>query len=878
MSWWRRLWTRKRMDVELEKELRFHLEEHVAELIVQGHSQNEAQRLAHLELGGPQQVRENCRDARGARWLEDLWQDFRYALRALRERPGFSAMALLTLALGVGATSVMFTVINSVLLKPLSYPESERLVTLREHTEDFGEPWGFSYRIFRDCQNESHSLDLAAWTYGGGTVSAPGEPEYIVSRQISSELLPVLGITLPLGRVFHADEDRSGAPPVAIISYNFWQRRYGGSRTVIGESLVFEGKPYTVIGVTPAGFQIFAEGEADVLTPLGQNTEPQMANPSANFIHVLGRLRPGVTLKDARAEAALLARHRAEAYPQAYQGEGIVAVPLQQDLVGDVRSTLWLLLGAVSLLLLIACVNVASLLLARAVSRGRELAMRVALGASRGRLVRQCLTESALLSLIGGFLGIVFAAFGVRPFVLLWPGNLPRAEEVHLDWRVMLFALAASLLCGLLFGLAPALRAPAQEMGHALRAGSRTVVGSSRRLHSTFVVTEIALAAVLLVSAGILGRAMLRLAAVNPGVDVHNLVTAQVALSPWTTAEPAKARAAWQDFLLRTRRVPGVQSAALADIVPMREGENWLGYSITAALPPPNQTPSALASAATPDYLQVMGIPLRQGRFLDDHDQLGSEPVVVIDEMLAQHAFGGKDVIGRSLWVPAMGSGPLRVVGVVGHVLPSGAAGSSLSREGDQIYYPFAQVPDRLLHFFSSVMKVAVRTNISSWSVAEALRGEARRQGSDLYEVRTMEQLARASLARQRFLLQLFAVFAALALLLACIGIYGVLAYLTSQRVPEIGVRMALGATSHNVIWLVVRESLGMILVGAGLWIAASLATGHLLQRLVTGAQTIELATSALMISVLIAAALLASFVPARRASRVDPLHVLRQE
>lgn len=878
MIWWKRLWRRRQMEAQLEKELSFHLEQHTAHLVARGEAPDEARRQARLALGGPEQVKEKCRDARGTRWLEDLLQDSRYALRTFRQKPGFTVVALLILALGIGATTVMFTVINSVLLRPLSYPEPDRLVTLRGLTQQLGEFWGFSNLDFGDVKRESHTLALAAWSYGGGTISEPGEPEYVNGRQISAELFSTLGIAPVQGRAFRPDEDRPGAAAVAIISYGLWQRDFGGDLSAISRSLVFEGKPYAVVGISPPGFQL--DGEADVFTPLEQTTDPRMQNRRARFLRVVARLRPGFALTEGRAELVLIARHLAEEYTESNAGLSMNTYPLQRELIGDVGSTLWLLLCAVGLVLLIACVNIASLLLARAVSRERELAMRVALGAGRSRLARQCLAESTMLGVGGGVLGVVLATVSVHPFVTLWPGSLPRAEEVHVDWRVLVFAVAASLLSGFLFGLAPALRVPVRGVEQVLRAGARSVAGSSRRLHSAFVISEIALAVVLLVSAGMLGRTLLALSCLDPGLNVHDLMAARFALSPNTPGNPEQIRAAWQDVVDRARRVPGVESVALADIIPMREGENSLPYWTTAAPPPPNQEPLALASCVTPDYLKVMGIPLRQGRFFSEHDRMGSEPVVVIDANLAQHAFGRKDAVGKHLWIPAMGAGPVLVVGVVGHVRHWGLASDDQSRVRDQIYYPFAQVPAPLLHFFSSVMSIAVRTTVPPLTVVEPLRQQLRGAAGDqaLYEVRTMEQLVSASLARQRFLLLLFGIFAGLALLLACIGIYGVLAYLTSQRVPEIGVRMTLGATAQDVMRLILRQSLVMIFVGVGVGIVAALAAGRILNRAVEGMRPADASTFAITILVLVIAAVSASLIPARRASRLDPVSALRQQ
>jgi predicted permease len=883
MNWGQRLLHRSEMEEKLDKELRFHLEQHTKELIARGFSPGDARRRARLSLGGPEQVKEECRDARGTRWLEDFGQDFRYAMRMLRHRPGFAAVAILTLALGVGASTVMFTVVNGVLLRPLPYPEPNKLVAMHGHSETWNEKiygeQNLAYPDFLDCKRESHFVTLAGSIFNDGTVSGSGDPEHVDFQEISANLFSVLRINLAQGRDFLPEDDQPGAEPVAILGRRFWQKHFSGRADALGASVTLDGKLYTIVGITPAGFRL-RDSEPDLLTPMGQDTAQFLKSRGPHPVGVVGRLLPGATLVQAQEEMDSIGRHLAEQYKDTNAGRSFKVERLRAN-VGEVGSTLWLLLGAVGLVLLIACTNVASLLLARAVSRERELAIRGALGAGRGRLVRQCLTESALLGIFGGTLGVVLAALGIQPFVAFWPGALPRSEEVQLDWRVLLFALSVSLLSGILFGLAPALRAPAGELEQVLRAGGRSVAGSSRRLHSSFVISEVALAVVLLVAAGMLGRTLLHLSSLDPGVNVRNVLVSRMTLSPGVLGDPGRIRAAWQDVLERARRVPGVRSVAIVDTFPMREGDNTLGYWTSADVPPEKERPLTLATSVTPEYFNVMGIPLRQGRFLSEQDRMGGEPVVVIDEVFAQQAFGGgQNAVGKRLWMPNMDYGPFVVVGVVGHVRHWGLAGDDKAQIRAQFYYPFAQLPEKYLRRWSELMSIAVRTEIAPLSEVESLRRELRGAAGDqvLYEVHTMEQLASDSLALQRFLLLLFGIFAGLALVLACIGIYGVLAYLTGQRVPEIGIRMALGARPASVIWLVLRQSLGMIVIGTALGTAAALAGGRVLQRLVAGMQPTEISTFAVMIPLMVLAALFASFLPARRASRVDPVIALRQD
>lgn len=894
MSWLSRLFSRKRMDAALEKEMHFHIEQHTHDLIERGYAPDEAHRQALIALGGEEQVKEECRDARGTRWLEDLIQDMGFALRSLWQKPGFAAVALLTLALGTGATTLIFTLINGVLLKPLPYANADRLLVLQEKTDystRIGDLWAFAYPNYADCKREVTGLDLMAFLYNGGTVSTAKNAEFVDAYDVSADLFPLLGVRMVHGRSFLREDDRMGAPPVAILGYGVWQRLFGGDENAVGKSVTFDQKTYSIVGIAPPGFALEGglelQGETGLFTPLGQETAPFLARRDRHGLGVWARLHPGTSLNDARTQLAVIGTRLARQYPDSNKGRTFIADQLRPE-VGDslpgfannTRSTLWLLFGAVTLVLLIACVNVASLLLARAVSRERELAIRVALGASRARVIRQCLTESAVLGLLGGGLGVSVAFLALGPFIAFWPGGLPRAGEAHLDWHVMLFGLAVSLLSGLLFGLAPALRVPVRNLEQALRAGARTLAGTSRRMHSSYVISELALAVVLLVSAGILARTLLRLSSLNPGIDIQNVFTGRMALAPSTLKDPAATRVVWDNVVASAREVPGIEAVSLVDTVPMREGSNPMGYSTKPGVSPSDSTqPTALGSSVTPDYLKVMRIPLREGRFFTEQDRLNTARVVVIDDVMARKAFPGEDPVGKPIWLD-LGSDPWTVIGVVGHVRYWGLASDDQAQIREQLYYPFAQVPDQWVRRWSELMSIAVRTKVEPLTVLPVLRQAVRGETGDqvIYQVRTMEQLASRSIARQRFLFVLFGLFASLALLLACIGIYGVLAYLTTQRVPEIGIRIALGANPSRVVRLVMRQSLRMILIGVVLGACGALAATSVLQRLVDGVEKADPSSFVLMILVLMVAALAASFIPARRASRIDPLKALRQE
>jgi predicted permease len=870
------------MDRQLDKELRFHLDQHTEDLIDRGLDPTSAHRQASMALGGLEQVREDCRDARGFRWLEDLWQDVGYTVRSLFKNPGFTVAVLLTLALGAGATTIVFTAINGVLLKPLPYSEPDRLLAVHARStawnvKAFGEQ-NLAYLDFLDNRQQAHSLMLAGWVFDGGTVSRPGDPKYVDLRKASDNLFSALGVTPVLGRFFSAAEDHEGGTHVAVLGYSFWRGHFGGNPDVIGQSLVLDTTTYTVVGVAPESVRLGGR-EGDVYTPLGQDNAGYMRDRRPHPVTVIARLRPGTSLVVAQDELTAIGRGLAAQYPASNKDRTFTAARLRAN-VGDAGTTLWLLLGSVGFVLAIACVNVASLLLARSVARDRELALRSALGAKSGRLMRQCLAESTVLALCGGFLGILLASVGMRPFIAFWPGVLPRSEEVQLDWRVFMFTAGVSLLTGLLFGLAPALRGSTHDLERRLRVGARTIAGTSRRLQSTFVVCEVAIAVVLLVSAGMLGRTLWRLSLLDPGLDIRNVIVSRVALSPVTLADTGRIRAAWQDVLERAHRVPGIRAVATVDTVPMRQGNNQLGYWPSADLPPVNKQPLALATCVSDEYLNVMGIPLRRGRFFDDRDRIGSRPVIIIDDVLARDAFANADPIGKMLWVPDIGAEPYEVVGVIGHVRHWGLGGDDQAGVRAQFYYPLSQLPDRFLTRWSQLMSIAVRTDIESLSVLPALSHELQGAAGDqvLYGTRTMDQLANNSLATQRFLLFIFAAFASLALLLMAVGVYGVLAYLTNERVPEIGIRIALGESPGRVMREVIGGSLAMTSAGVVIGLLGAAAAARVLVHNVDGMSRMDVSTSALAVCILLTAAAVASWIPALRASRVDPIIALRLE
>jgi len=808
-----------------------------------------------------------------------LLQDLKYGLRMLARNPGFTAVAVLTLALGIGANTAIFSVVNGVLLRPLPYPEPDRLVQVYERSAQFNE-MSVSYPNFLDWERMNRSFAGIAASRGESfNFTGGGQPEYIPGAVVTANFFSVLGVKPLQGRTFTPDEDRRGANPVAMVSEGLWKRRFAGDTAVLGKSLVLDGQVYTVVGIVPRDCHLL--DPAEVITPLWQwrrrmQLERREDHPG---IRVVGRLRPGVSLPQARADMENIAHSLAQAYPKTNEGQGTTVVPLKNDIVGDVRPMLLLLQAAVGFVVLIACANVANLLLARSVARKREVAVRVALGASRGRVIRQFLTESVLVSLAGGGVGLLLASWGSAPLLGAVPGGLPRNEAIALDGSVLLFTLVISLFTGFLFGLAPALESSRSNVQEALKEGGRSAVGGQRRTQSALVVSEVVLALVLLAGAGLLIRTLQRLWDVNPGFNPQHILTMQVALSPTLVDDPSAIRTAWRQLLDRVRNMPGVESAAVTILVPLSGDDNEMPFW-TSGQPPSSmaQMPEALTYITTPGYVRTVGISLLRGRYFTEQDSESSRKVVVIDDVLAGHFFPGQDPIGKQLELYMLG--PAEIVGVVGHVKHWGLDADDSAKIRDQLYFPFFQIPDQFMAQAKTGLTLALRTGSNPVSVISAVSKQVMGPGGDqpVYNVRSMEQLISSSVARRRFLRMVLVIFAGLALALAAIGIFGVISYSVSQRTHEIGIRMALGAERRDVMKLVVGRGLALALAGIAIGLAAALGLTHFLAGMLYGVRPTDPITYVFASLLLTVVAVAACYIPARRATKVDPMVALRYE
>ena len=879
-------------EAEIVEELSQHAEDRYQELRSAGVADAEARRIALEELSGHELLEAGLQAvershagepielgmAGKGRLLADFGQDIRYGFRTLRKNPGFAAVAMLTLAFGIGANTVVFSVVNGVLLRPLSYPDPDRLLRIWETTPEFGES-SAAYPNYLDWRRENHSFtDMAAMRGDDFNFTGTGEPEQVPGEYVSASLFPVLGTRLFLGRSFLPEEDRQGAGCTVILSYRFWQQRLSGDPNILGRALTFNGASCTVVGVLSEDFRF--RQIASIFRPIEQwNSVGLRTREEHPGLQVIGRLKPGVTMESAQAELAAICSALGRQYPKSNAGHGTKVVRLKEDMVRYIRPTLLLLAGAVGFVLIIACANVANLLLARSTARKREFAIRAALGAERRRIVRQLLTESVLLSLGGAAAGLLLARQGTGLVLDALRGSLPRSGEVGIDSPVLLFTLLASIVTGLLFGLAPAFHGASANIQGFLKEGARGAGGGRHRTESVFVAVEVGLAVILLTGAALMMQSLWRLWRVDPGFNTRQLLTAQIALSPSVVSNAQAIRLAYDQLLGRLRAIPGVEQAAVTALVPLGESDNeipfWPG---TGAQPNVDRLASALFYLVTEDYPRAMQIPLRHGRFFTERDNLSSPPVVVIDEVMARHVFPGQDPVGKQISLIVLG--PVQIVGVVGHVKHWGLDSDDTSKIRDQIYFPFWQVPDKFMSEGVTGLTVVLRTGPEPLTLVRAVRAQAAGPTRDqpIYGVRTMEQIISGSLAERRFTMGVLTIFAAAALLLAAIGIYGVMSYAVTRRTHELGIRATLGASRRELLGLVLRQGMRLAAIGMAGGILAALGVTRFLAQQLYGVRPADPATIGAVAVVLGGIAFLACWIPARRATAVDPAIALRCE
>ena len=810
--------------------------------------------------------------------------DLRHALRGLRKAPGFTVVALLTIALGVGANTALFSIVDGVLLRPLPFPEADRLVGVHASKPNF-DRGSISFPNFQDWRRANTTFSgLAVSRNSTFILSGRGAPDQVNGAFVSSEFLPLLGMQPLLGRGFATGEDEVGAPPVVVISAGMWQRRFASSPELLGTTLTLDGRPYTIVGVV-SGFPLSAANlprAADVYVPIGQWDNDLLLSRGAGLgIHGIARLKPGVTITQARADMDAVTRSLAEAYPEPNKGVGAALVPLKEQVVGPVRSVLLLLFAAVAFVLLIACVNVANLMLARSSARAREFAVRTALGAGRGRIVRQLLTESMVLGVLGGALGVGLALLGTRLVLGLSAVGLPRMSEVHLDARVLVFTLLVSLLSGALFGLAPALAAVRSSAADSLR-GAAGLPGGHRRSQDVLVVVEVALALVLLVGAGLMVRTVARLWSVDPGFDARRVLTFAVSLPPSMAKEPPEVlRNAMRDLEATIASTGGIRAASLYGAAfPLSADDEQLFWLDGEPRPTTSHGMKwTLSYVVGPGYLEAMSIRLLRGRFLGPQDAARTAPVAVVDEVFARTYFPDGEAVGRRINLER-GTQPVEIVGIVAHVKQWGLDADDQNSLRAQLYVPWTQASDGLISLLAGGVGVAVRTEGDPGQALLPLRTAIGQLGGQyaVFGAQTMPEIVTASLGRQQFTMVLFALFAGLALLLAAIGIYGVVSYLVGQRTGELGLRMALGAQRGEILRLILAGGGRLTAVGVALGTASALGLTRLMEGLLYGVRPTDPPTFIAVGLGLVVVALAACAVPARRASRVDPMGALRQE
>jgi putative ABC transport system permease protein len=809
-------------------------------------------------------------------------REFRYAIRSLVKQPVFTAIAIVTLALGIGANTTIFSVVNGVLLKSLPYPNSDRLVSLSQNSIERPD-MSVSFPDYLEWRSQQTIFeDMSARLPAGGIITGGGEPERVIGRLVTASFFSTLGVQPALGRAFTEAEDQPGTRAI-VIGYDLWQRRFAGNPAIINKSIIYNNEPWTVVGVMPARFDFYGRTNVnnDFFMPLGQfSAEDYMHQRRSHTVRVLGRLKAGVTLEQARAVMSALAARQAAEHPDSNTGTGATVVSLLDEYVGDSRRALLVVFAAVAFMLLIACANVANLMLVRATTRRREIALRLALGASRWRVARHLLTESVLLAVAGGALGVLLATWGVNLLIKLEPDGLNRLEDVSVDFQALGFTFLITLIVAVLFGLAPALQGTRTRLSEALKEGGRSATaGVSSRLRGSLVAAEVALALMLLIGAGLTLKSFGRLLAVDPGYDPHNVLTMRLRLPDAKYPQSAQTTAFTNEAIARVAALPGVERVAMASGFPFgRTGD--ISYAVEGQPePPPGREPPAIRHDVSEAYHQVLGIPLREGRLFNSHDTESAPLVVIVDEQFVTQAFPTlrlSEVIGKRVKLSSDDARWRAIVGVVKHVKQN-----SFDEEGlPQTYRPLEQITPKWKANLMRVNDMLVKSSVEPTSLVAAIKKEIQAIDKDqpLAQVATLESKVDLSVAPQRFTLLLLGVFAMIALALASAGIYGVMSYVVTQRTQEIGIRMALGASAKNVLGLVLSKGMKLALVGVAAGLAGAFALTRLMTSLLFGVTPTDAVTFALVPVVLIAVALLACYLPARRATKVDPLVALRYE
>jgi len=813
--------------------------------------------------------------------MTTLFQDLRYAIRMFLKSPGFAAIAVLTLALGISANTALFTFVNGVLLNPLPYPHSEQLTAVYGKSPGVDQAPS-AYLNFLDWQRDTKTFSsMAMYRNQDYNFIGIGEAERLSGYMISADFFFTLGVNPVLGRTFRSDDDQVGAARVVILGGGFWKRRFGSSPEILGRSLILNGTSYTVVGVVPPSFTFYGH-DRDVYTPIGQWSDPSFRDRRISVsARVVGRLKPGITLHEAQADMDVVARNLAAAFPVADKDLGIALVSMKDDIVGNVQPFLLVLLAAVGFLLLIACANVANLLLARSMGRSREFVVRAALGASPTRVMRQLLTESMLLAGLGGTLGLLLAFAGTRAVLKSLPGTFPRASEVSLDGRVLLFKKALSLAAAVVFGLAPALKSSEINLEEVLKEGGRGSSGRHHRLQGVFVATQVAMALVLLIGAGLMFRSLTALWRVNPGYNPSHAITFVVSMpsSPQTTSSETRARL--RQFDDKMSSLPGVEAVSVTLGSRPMIHDSSLPFWIEGQPKPANDNdmPQAMFYLVEAGFQKAMGITLVRGRFVTPQDNENAPVVIDIDDIFARTYFPHEDPVGQRIHLEQFNV-VAEIVGVVAHIKQWGPGADEKSTIQAQFYYPFMQLPEKLMPMVANSVAVVLRTE----GDPAAIMGPVRRAVDQIdprevvYSVQTMDDVIVGSLAARRLTMILLGAFAGLALVLSCVGVYGVISYLVGQRTHEIGVRMALGAQGRDVMWLVLRQGAKMAFVGVAAGVAGALGLTRLMANQLFGVTAHDPLTFVAVATLLMLVALLACYLPARRAVRVDPIIALRYE